>query len=275
MSASPRLQLAVDRFLASGTPEARAEAVQAALPLVHSLVGRLGMPNHPLASREDLEGAAIEGVLQALDSYDPARGTLFVTHAHWRVRGALVDYLRGLDVLSRDRRRRFKEAQRAAETLRQAQGAEPTDADVADFMGVPLAEYHALLADAQLRFTLSLDAPVGDEEGAALSDLIEDEDSQSPYEAVERASVQARLAREIPRLPERQRQILGLYYHENLTLKQIGGLLGVSDARISQILGQTLLTLRGRLSAERPPAPVAAAPPIRKAFTSVATSAAA
>ncbi|MFN3596114.1 MAG: sigma-70 family RNA polymerase sigma factor [Rubricoccaceae bacterium] len=251
MTPSPELQQAVERYLAAPGEVSRAEVVRAGLPLVHALVGRLGTPNHPLATREDLEGTAIEGLLQALDSYDAARGALFVTHAYRRVHGALVDYLRSIDVLSRERRRRYTEAQRAADRLRQALGDEPSDGDVADLLGISLADYHDLLATAQLRFTLSLDAPAGDEDASALADLIEDEYGEAGFEAVERASVQAQLEREIPRLPERQRVILGLYYHENLTLRQIGEVLGVSDARISQILGQTMLTLRARLSAER------------------------
>lgn len=265
MTSPPELQQAVERYVAAPGEATRAAAVRAGLPLVHALVGRLGTPNHPLATREDLEATGIEGLLQALDSYDAARGVLFVTHAYRRVHGALVDYLRSIDVLSRERRRRYTEAQRAADRLRQALGHEPADQDVADLLGVPLADYHDLLASAQLRFALSLDAPAGDDDASALADLVEDEHGEDGFEAVERASVQAQLEREIPRLPERQRVILGLYYHENLTLRQIGEVLGVSDARISQILGQTMLTLRTRLMAERSGEAVLAAAPARRA----------
>ena len=251
MAGTSDLQQAVEDYLAAPTPRHRAAAVQAGLPLIHSLIGRMHVPNHPLVTREDLEGTAIEALLQALDSYDPERGTQFVTHAYRRVRGSLVDYLRSLDVLSRDKRQRLNEVYRAMETLRQALHDEPTDRDVADFMGLPLNDYHNLLAEAQLRFTLSLDQPMGDDDGNTLSDIIEDEDGEHGFDVVERESLKAQLMKEIPRLPERQRTILGLYYFENLTLKEIGEVIGVSDARISQILSQVMLTLRGRLMVTR------------------------
>lgn len=251
MSASSDLQPLIERYLADPSSRNREAAVLAGLPLVRSLVGKLRAPDHPLATWEDLEGTAIEGLLQALDTYDPDKGAQFITHAYRRIRGALVDYLRSLDVLSRDKRKRMNEVYRAMATLRQTMGDEPADRDVADFLGMPLTEYHALLSEAQLRFTLSLDAPVGDEDSGVLSDLVEDEESQDGFEAIERDSLKAQLKREIPCLPERQRTILGLYYFEGLTLKEIGLVIGVTDARISQILGQTMLVLRGRLMEER------------------------
>ena len=250
--AAPDLQDAVDRYLADPTPRRREAAVLAALPLVHSIVGKVRAPDHPLTSREDLEGAAIEGLLQALDSYDPGRGVLFATHAYRRVRGAVVDAVRSVDVLSSAKRKRMGEAQRAANALRQTLGREPADDEVAAAVGVSVADYHALLSEAQLRYTLSLDRPASSDDGAApLGDLVADADAGAGFDAVEDDSLRAQLAREIPRLPERQRTILALYYVEDLTLREVGEVVGVSDARISQILGQTMLTLRGRLMEER------------------------
>ena len=250
--APPDLQDAVDRYLADPTPRRREAAVHAALPLVHSIVGKVRAPDHPLTSREDLEGSAIEGLLQALDSYDPDRGVLFATHAYRRVRGSVVDAIRSVDVLSSAKRKRMGEAQRAASALRQTLGREPSDDEVAEAVGISVGDYHALLSEAQLRYTLSLDRPATDDDGAdALGDLVADDDAGAGFEAVEHDSLRAQLAREIPRLPERQRTILSLYYVEDLTLREVGEVVGVSDARISQILGQVMLTLRGRLMEER------------------------
>lgn len=124
-------------------------------------------------------------------------------------------------------------------------------AQVADHLGMPLDDYHNLLAEAQLRYALSLDEPVGEEEANSLGDLVENETGEDGFDAVEQDSLKAHLRKEIPRLPERQCTILGLYYFENLTLKEIGQVIGVSDARISQILSQVMLTLRGRLMIDR------------------------
>src|SRR5690554_63866 len=136
------LQRLAEQNASDPTPANREAVVLAAIPLVRSIIGRLSIPDHPLATREDLEDVAILGLLQALDGYDPARGTPFVSYSYGRIRGALVDYLRSIDALPRERRRRLAEAQRAIETLRQALGAEPSDSDVADYLGIAVSDYH-------------------------------------------------------------------------------------------------------------------------------------
>lgn len=253
MATAPDLQDAVDRYLADPTPRNREHAVLAGLPLVRAIVGKIRAPDHPLAAREDLESTAIEGLLQALDSYDPDRGVLFSTHAYRRIHGAVVDALRSLDVLSSAKRKRMSQAHRTMEALRQELGREPGDAEVAARLGLDLGDYRALLSEAQLRYTFSLDRPATEGPDASpLSELVADDDSQSGFEAVEQDSLRAQLAREIPRLPERERVILSLYYFEGLTLREVGQVIGVTDARISQILGKVMLTLRERLMAEVP-----------------------
>ncbi len=249
---NPELQRAAERHHADPSPRNRAAVVEAGLALVRSIVGRVRMPSHPLVTWEDLEGTAIEGFLQALDTYDPTVGAKFVTHAYRRTSGAVGDYLRSLDVLSRDKRRRVNDVYRAMETLRQQLGCEPTEAEVAAELGVPVEDVQESLGQAHLSFTLSLDEPVGESDGLLRRELLEDEGATAGFDAVERESLKAQIAREIPHLPERERRILGLYYFEGLTLKEVGAIIGVTDARISQILGQTMLTLRSRIMAERP-----------------------
>lgn len=239
------LQPTVESYCAAPSPERREAVVRAAIPMVRSLIGRLAVPDHPLASEDDLRSAALVGLLQALDSYDPARGTQFVTLAWRRIQGALVDYLRSIDVLSRRQRQRFGEAQEAAETLRQLLGREPEDQDVADYLGLSLADYHGVLVEAQHRFALSLDTASEDEDAPALHDTLADDDEG--FEAVDRRSALDALRRLLPLLPEREQTILGLYYTEGLTLRQIGELLGISDARVSQLMGRSQLRLRRAL----------------------------
>ncbi|MEM1042251.1 MAG: FliA/WhiG family RNA polymerase sigma factor [Bacteroidota bacterium] len=247
------LQTHALRYTSDPTPRHREAVVLAALPLVRSLVGKLTLPNHPLASWDDLEGAGLLGLMQALDSYDPERGAQFSTHAYRRVQGALVDYLRSIDVLSRDKRQLMAEAQRALGTLAQMLGGEPSDEDVADYLGITLADYQNLLSEAQHRFTLSMDQPIGEEQGQRIGDTITLDAALEGFEAVEARSELAALEKIIPALPERERTILALYYIEDLTLREVGEILGVSDARISQILGKTLLKLRNLLTATQPP----------------------
>ncbi len=246
-----QLQQLVEQYVADPSPANREAVVLAAVPLVRSLVGRLSVPDHPLVTREDLENVGLMGLLQALDSYDPARGTPFVSYAYGRIRGALVDYLRSIDALPRERRRKLAELQQAIDTLRQTLGGEPDDQDVADYLGISLQEYHTLLTDAQRRFALSLQDTIGEDGDQSVLETIPNEEAEKQFEAIDRASLLEYIYKLIQRLPEREQNILALYYYENLTLREIAQLLGLTEARISQILGKTLLTLRSELQRVR------------------------
>lgn len=245
------LQSLAEQHALDPSPGNREAVVLAAVPLVRSLIGRLSIPDHPLATREDLEDVGLLGLLQALDSYDPERGTPFVSYAYGRVRGALVDYLRSIDALPRERRRMLAEAHAAIETLRQMLGAEPEDQDVAEYLDMTLSEYHTLLRDAQSRYSLSLHEPTGMEGEQALLESLPNEDAAHNFEQIDKQSFYAYVATLIKELPEREQTILALYYFEDLTLREIASLLNLTEARISQILGKILLTLRTRLHETR------------------------
>lgn len=245
---SQDLQLFAARYTEQPTPANREAVVVAAIPLVRSIVGRLSIPDHPLAAREDLENVGLLGLLQALDGYDPDRGTPFVSYAYGRIRGALVDYLRSIDALPRERRRRLAEAHQAMDTLRQKLGGEPADRDVAEFLGISLVEYHTLLRDAQSRFALSLHAPIDHEDGQTVLESIPNEDTYEAFEMIDRASLKEYIVTLINDLPEREQTIIALYYFENLTLREIATLMDRTEARISQILGKVLQQLRAHLA---------------------------
>lgn len=242
------LQRLAEENAENPTPRTREAVVLAAVPLVRSIIGRLNIPDHPLATREDLEDVAILGLLQALDSYDPERGTPFVSYSYGRIRGALVDYLRSIDALPRERRRRLAEAQKAIETLRQSIGGEPSDHDVADFLGISISEYHTLLCDAQSRYALSLHDGTGTDTDQTLIETIENTDANEGFDQIDRDSYFTYVAALIRELPEREQTIVALYYYEDLTLREIASLLSLTEARISQILGKVLITLRARLT---------------------------
>jgi len=239
------LQPIVEQYLADPTPAHREAVVMAALPLVRSLIGKLSVPDHVLAAHEDLESVGIVGLLQALDNYDPEKAR-FATHAYRRIRGSIIDYLRSIDVLSRGKRRKIGAVQEAMATLRQMLGHEPSNEDVADYVGISLDDYHKLLRDAQSRFSLSLSSPIGDDNDQTMLDVLPSEEGEAGFERLEKASTQAHLEELIQTLPERQQTILGLYYMEDLTLREIGEVLDLSGARISQLLGKIQLTLRSK-----------------------------
>lgn len=241
------LQLLAELHASAPTPKNREAVVLAAVPLVRSLVGRLTVPDHPLASREDLENVGLLGLLQALDGYDPSRGTPFVSYAYGRIRGALIDYLRSIDALPRERRRQLAEAQHAIDVLRQSMGEEPDDQDVADHLGISLSEYHFLLTDAQRRFALSLHDTTGADGDQSVVETLPNDDALVAFDQIDQDSLHAYVATLIKELPEREQTILALYYFENLTLREIAQLLNLTEARISQIMGKILLVLRTRL----------------------------
>ena len=246
---APDLQDLVERYHADPSPLGREAATLAGVPLVRSIVGKVPVPDHPLASRDDLEGAGLVGLLEALDVYDPSAGASFMTFAYLRVRGAVIDYLRSLDVLSLDKRRRVAEAGRVAEELRQAQGSEPSDREVADRLGMDLAGFDQLMVEAQARYALSFDAPVGEEGGETFHDILPDDNAEAGYAAADQAHTLGRVKTVIEGLPSRTRAMIGMYYDEELTLRQIGTVFEVSEARVSQILGRAMLTIRTQLSA--------------------------
>jgi len=239
------LQPLVEAYLDDPTEQNKEAVVMAALPLVRSIIGKISVPDHMLAEHEDLESVGIVGLLEALNNYDPEKAR-FATHAYRRIRGNVIDYLRSIDVLSRDKRKKIGAVQEAISTLRQMMGTEPADQDVADYMGLSLESYHELLRDAQRRFSLSLSYPVNDED-QTMVDVLPNEDAQENFERFEKASTQEHLQDLIETLPERQQTILGLYYTEDLTLSEIGEVLDLSAARISQLLGKIQLTLESKM----------------------------
>ena len=250
------LQDAVERYAAERDADgplvdeySRAVAV-AALPLVRSLARRITLPDHPLATYRDLENAGMLGMVQALQSYDPSRGTPFASFAFGRIRGALVDFLRTIDCLSRDRRRRVAEATRTAEMLQQELGAEPRDAQIAERLGVSVRAYNRLRSDAQQRFTLSLFDGTRDD-GPTPIEVLPSPDAELADADAERRSLYQFVGALIERLPEREQKIVHLYFFEDLTLREIAEQFHLTEARISQILSKTLRTLRGRMETHR------------------------
>lgn len=245
------LQRAAERYVSSPTPEFGRAVAVAALPLVRSMTRRISLPDHPLATYRDLENAGMLGMLQALQSYDPERGTSFASFSYGRIRGALVDFLRTIDTLSRDRRRRVAEALRAADELQQEKGEEPRASEVADRLGLSLADYDRLRTDAQQRFTLSLHESDGPEQRVSPLDTLPHPDPELAVEAFERESLFAHVQRLITQFPDREQRIIALYYFDNLTLREIAGEMSLTEARISQILSKLLRTLREQLEVSR------------------------
>ena len=230
------------------TATERTALVEAHLVQVKYIADRLAAKLPPFVDRDDLVGAGVIGLLDAVDKYDPARGVLFRTYAELRVRGAMLDSLRALDWVPRSLRRRARAVEQTFQRIEQERGRAAHEEEVAAALDLSLAEFHALLAELHGLSVTSLDG-AEDDEGRPRTRQIEDDPESRPLTQYERAELRSRLAAAVERLPERERQVVALYYVEELTMKEIGAVLGVTESRVSQINTQAVLRLRSTLPA--------------------------
>lgn len=242
------IQALAEQYHAVPTAENREAIVMASMPLVRSIISRLHIPSHPCLAFEDLQGVGLLGLIEALDRYDPERGVRFASFAYNRIRGAVIDYVRLVDVLPRYRRRDVSEANRAFETLCQDQGRTPETQEVAEFLGISTEQYHQLLTDAQRRNMLSLNAMQSDAAPASAAGELVSEEASEAFEQIERSSAYERVQAMIEHLPDREQEIVRCYYYEGLTQREIGMRLNVSEARVSQVLSRILRKLRAGMA---------------------------
>lgn len=229
--------------------------IEEALPLIYSIVAKIKHPNSPLCEKDDLVNIGATGLLQSLDNFDTTKDVKFNTFAYYRIRGSIIDYLRSLDELSRTNRSRYGAAQNAIAELQQKLGRTPFNHEVADALGMSTENYEQLLSYVQKRVALSLDMEYSDEQNV-LSNHIEDEMYESPDARILEEESSQQLKNAIRRLKERDQLILSLYFYEEYNLREIADTLDLSEARISQIIGKLLITLKGIL--EKPDVVLAA-----------------
>lgn len=237
------------KAIVAACDEGRDELILQHMPLVKYLVGRI-MPQLPAhLDQQDLLSAAMIGLINAADRFDPLRGVLFKTFAEQHIRGTILDELRSYDVLSRSMRDKYKRLERQVTALEHLLGRNPTSEEVAQALDMGLEEYYGLLDDVHVFSFISLDDSWDDEEGNALSlaDVLSANEAKSPQQQVMMMQMTAALGVAIDSLPEKERLAVTLYYNEDLNLKEIGETLGLTESRISQILSQAMVRLRGKL----------------------------
>lgn len=209
--------------------------------IAHHLIGRL--PPNVLV--EDLIQAGMIGLLEAQKNYDGTKGASFETYAGIRIRGAMLDDIRRGDWVPRSVHKYNREITQAISVLEGELNREPFDTEVAKFLGMSLDQYHTVLTDINCSRIVGIeDLGISDD---AISPLDDDEDN-SPFKGVADESFRKALVESIKSLPEREALVLSLYYDEELNLKEIGEVLGVSESRVSQILSQSMQRLRVKLS---------------------------
>jgi len=232
------------------TAAERDRLVEQYLPLVRYLVARLPVTMPSSLDRDDFYSVGVMGLMHAAGTYDPARGASFKTFAYTAIRGAILDEVRRHDPVPRNRRDRLRKMERASSALHAQHDREPTLGELATVLGCTEAELDSDLQALHTCRTLSLDEQYGSEEDAgSLSSQIA-ADTQDPGDhADDRESIEL-MTKAIAQLPETDRHVVVLYYHEQLYLKEIGTILGVTESRVSQILTRAVERLRMKLRTE-------------------------
>lgn len=222
------------------TKDVRDRLVEAYLPLVHIIAGRLAisLPSH--VDRDDLISSGFFGLLDAVERYDYKLGNKFETYAGVRVRGAMLDYLRSKDWISVSLRQKIRHYERAVRDLEAKIGRSATDEEVARKMNISLKDLKELIKQMSMATVVPLEDYVGIDVTA--------ESDNNPETFIEKKAMNKILAEAIDKLPERERLIVSLYYSEELTLREIGEILNLSEARICQLHTKAIFRLRGSLS---------------------------
>jgi RNA polymerase sigma factor for flagellar operon FliA len=241
-------------FVTTRRSDLRDELITEYAPLVRFVVSRLGIPPTTLLEAEDLISYGMIGVINAIDRFDPSRGVRFEAFATSRIRGAVIDQLRVLNWLPRSAVARVRQIEHALANLEQRLGRPAKEQEAAAEVGVSTDRYRQMLLEVGI-VVLSLDAPLSslmqDDEVASLSDLLEDSNGMGTAEQVEQQELITLLSTALDRLPERERLLLSLYYHEELTMKEISKVMGVSESRVCQLHMQAVLRLRAIMNVQQ------------------------
>lgn len=225
--------------------DARDLLITSHLPKVKYIADRIAATLPPSVEREDLYGAGVVGLIDAAERFDASRGIAFTTFAEMRVRGAILDNLRSLDWASRSTRRRARSVQAAYAEVEQENGRAASEEEVALRMNISIEELREALQDIRGLSMTNLDER-DEESGLSIADLVTD-GSASALDHIEDTEYRKLLVAAIDKLPERERQVIALYYVEELTMKEIGEVLGVTESRVSQLRTQSILRLRNHL----------------------------
>ena len=218
--------------------------------LTKYVVGRVKVALPPTFSYEDISSYGVEGLIDAVEKFSPRMGARFETYALVRIRGNIIDKIRSQDFLPRSVRRKIKDVKEAQDELRRQYGRNATNTEIANYLGIEKEKVEQILSD-DTTMTSIYDKKGSTDGDIEIIDTIQDSNSLAPHEKLEEKDVKKELEDALRRLPERERTIMVLYYHENMTLKEIGEAINVSESRISQLHAQAIMKLKNLLSENR------------------------
>jgi RNA polymerase sigma factor for flagellar operon FliA len=220
------------------------------LPLVKFIANRIAgrLPSH--IEVDDLINSGIIGLIDALKKFDASLKIKFKTYAEFRIKGAILDELRALDWVPRSTRQKASRLEKAYFELEQRLGRAATDAEMMEYLSIDLTEFDALICEARGVALISLDELRTDGDEAYERNLLEflaDPEALSPAQTLNLDQIYRIVAETIDLLPEKERLVISLYYYEELTMKEIGEIMDITESRVSQIHTKAILRLRGRL----------------------------
>ena len=219
--------------------------------LVKYITNRLAVNLPKSVDRDDLTSAGVLGLIKAVETFEPERGFKFETYAGHKIRGAILDELRALDWVPRSVRQKSRELQKVFAKLENDLGRAPYDDEVCEAMNITMQEYEEMLSDVTPTTIISLEEAMPNRESDSkelrIIDTIENPGSDNPLKELGFAQVKEILKDAIMNLPEKEKLVVALYHYEELTLKEIGVVLDITESRVSQIHSKAILKLRSKL----------------------------
>ena len=241
------------KMTAQISTETRDELILAHLSQVRLIAKRIYNRCPENIMLDDLISAGTLGLIAAIDHFDETQGVKLKTYAEHKIRGAILDSLRSMDWAPREQRRRAKQIESVMATLEQKLHRLPTEHEVAAEIGISLAEYHEWVVETRSLNVTSLELPGSQqEEGRDLLQFVSDNQELLPSRLLERSELERITAHAIECLPSNERTVLSLYFHKELTLREIAKTMNLHESRISQLKGQALLRLRSYMEKNWP-----------------------
>ncbi|MBL8214029.1 MAG: FliA/WhiG family RNA polymerase sigma factor [Bryobacterales bacterium] len=239
--ASPKLQ-----------GEERENLILEHLPQVRLIARRIHDRLPESVSLEDLVSTGIVGLISAIDHFDPSHNVKLKTYAEYKIRGAILDSLRGLDWAPRQQRKRAKQIEAAIAALEQRLHGAPNEDQIARELKISIEEYHEWLVDVRGVNLGSLESASPEEEGRDVLKYVSDDEAQWPSRLLERTELERLLAEAVERMPPVERTVLSLYYQEEMTLREIAKIVELHESRVSQLKSQAVLRLRSYIEKRWP-----------------------
>ena len=232
-------------------PDLKERVVLEHAPLIRYIVNRIAvrLPSH--IDLDDLHNTGVIGLMDAIEKYDPGKNCKFKTYAEFRIKGAILDQLRSLDWVPRSVRQKGRKLERAYGEVEQRLGRSANEDEVADSLGLEIDKFHTLINQVRGISLVNLEEVRGTssdgERSGTFADVIEDVNSENPFATLKHMETKHVISDTIGSLPEKERLVISLYYYEDLNMKEIGNILGITESRVCQIHTKSVMRLRAKL----------------------------